>query len=103
MNQKQQIILCISIFLVIVSGIFLPYEGEFGLGFSHIILKKDMGYHFLFVPPTGQDVGEFTYRGSRIITARVWVQLVTIVVATLGLLLLFAGKKDKKSSNAEQG
>jgi hypothetical protein len=69
MNKKQRIILSVGILLVIFNGLFPPYEGELR-----------------------QKVSMFS---SHIITSRVWIQVVTVVVATLGLLFLVAGKDNK--------
>jgi len=91
---------------VILSGLFPAYEGEFRREGDN--LKKYMGYHFLFLPPSERAVFEavigkspsntmsqqaLSSFSSHIITSRVWVQIVTIVVATMGLLVLFAEKK----------
>src|SRR3989338_6937350 len=112
MNKKQRIILSIGILVVILSGLFPPYEGEFRKEGDN--RKIYMGYHFLFASPTERDVLE-AFRGapkstavsqdilsrfnSYIITSRVLVQVVTIVIATLVLLFLVAGKDNKESSN----
>jgi hypothetical protein len=111
MNKKQRIILSIGILLVIVNGLFPPYEGELRRQSDN--LKNYMGYHFLFTPPTERDVYEailgrrasntishikLSMFSSHIITSRVWVQVVTVVVATVGLLFLVAGKDNKASS-----
>ena len=114
MNKKQRIILSIGVLAVIVSGLFPPYEGEIRLEGDN--RKIYMGYHFLFAPPTGQDVlgvwsgaqirtviprdklNRFNLN-SYIITSRVCIQVVTIVIATLGLLFLVTGKDNKESSN----
>ena len=107
MNKKQRIIISIGIFLVILSGLFPPYEGE--LLREGDTLKKYMGYHFLFLPPNERAVyiavlgrtpsiqAFHNYKSklnSHIVASRVWVQIVTIVVATIGLMVLFAEKKD---------
>ncbi len=117
MNKKQRIIISIGIFLVILSGLFTPYEGEWQWGWGGdtiITLKKYMGYHFLFLPPDERAVyyafrEEWEYLNwskesrlsSHIIASRVWVQVVTIVVATIGLLFLFSEKRKDKSSNKQ--
>ncbi len=107
MNKKQRIILSIGIFIVIISGLFPPYEGE--LLRDGDILKKYMGYHFLFLPPNEKAIyiavygqipntmpwlGSHSRLNSHIVESRVWVQIVTIVVATIGLMALLAEKKD---------
>ena len=112
MNKKQRIIIGIGIFLVILSWLFPPYEGEFRREGDN--LKKYMGYHFLFLPPSertvyvavfGRTPNSTTLRSyrsklsSNIVTSRVWVQVVTIVVSILGLLVLFAEKRNEESSN----
>ena len=108
MNKTQRIIISIGIFLVILSGLFPPYEGE--LRREGDTLKKYMGYHFLFLPPTeravyiavlGRTPKSMSWSGyqsklnSHIVASRVWVQVVTIVVATIGFLFLFAEKRKK--------
>ena len=106
MNRKQRIVISIGIFLVVLSGLFPPYEGE--LRSEGDTLKKYMGYHFLFLPPNERAVyiavfnrtpksrscGYFQSKlNSYIVASRVWVQFVTIVVATIGFLFLFAEKR----------
>jgi hypothetical protein len=105
MNRIQQVIVIIGVVLVILSGLFPPYEGEFhpeGLNY-----KQYMGYHFLFVPPSGAevfraifdrewDVGGQQYHSrysSHIILSQVSVQVVTVVIATVGLFLVFGVKR----------
>jgi uncharacterized membrane protein len=114
MNKRQQIIISIGILLVILSGLFPSYEGEIWREGGN--LGKYMGYHFLFLPPNERDVFEAVLKrtpsdtmsdqnqiliacSSHIITSRAWLQIVTIVVATLGLLVLFAEKRNEESSN----
>jgi len=112
MNKRQQIIISVGILLVILSGLFPFYEGEFRREGAN--LEKYMGYHFLFLPPNERDVyeavlgrtpsstishGHLSVCSSHIITSRVWLQIVTVVVASLGLLVLFAEKKNEGSSN----
>jgi hypothetical protein len=107
MNKKQRIIISIGILLVILSGLFPPYEGEFRREGDN--LKKYMGHHFLFLPPNERAVyiavfdrtpkrmswiGHHGKLNSHIVASRVWVQVVTIVVATIGFLFLFAEKRE---------
>ncbi len=108
MNKRQRIVITIGIFLVILSGLFPSYDGEY-LG-KDINMKKYMGYYFLFLPPTEKDVYEAFIReplpgavnymtqsafSSYIITSRFWVQVVTVVIATLGLFVLFGEKRNE--------
>jgi len=110
MNQRQRLIVSGAILLVILSGLFPPFEAEFLQTGDN--MKKYMGYHFLFMPPTDNDVFEaFSAKGvstqsrdtlgkrsSHIITSRLWIQGVTVIVSALGLLVLFSEKRNQGSS-----
>jgi len=108
MNKRQRIIITIGIFLVILSGLFPSYKGEYCSGGGN--LKKYMGYYFLFLPPTERDVyealtGEMPHSAtdqaslsefsSYIIISRFWVQFITVVIVTLGLFVLFGEKRNE--------
>ena len=108
MNRNQKIVVTIGVALVVFSGVFPPFEGELRRQGDN--RKTYMGHRLLFVPPSGADV----YRGilgrgplsnaksylswysSRIVTSQVWVQVVTVVIATAGLALAL-GDRNKRN------
>ncbi|OGV71213.1 MAG: hypothetical protein A3K19_11775 [Lentisphaerae bacterium RIFOXYB12_FULL_65_16] len=107
-NHRQRIAIGVGTLLVVLSGLFPPFEGEYRPGSRQY--ANYMGYHFLFAPPTKKEVyrvvmeeqpsGDLTLRtaSSHIITSRVWVQIVTVVVATVGLCFMLGGKHRGPSS-----
>ena len=100
MNRRQKVVVVIGVFLVIASGLFPPYEGEVRRSGDN--LKGFVGYGFLFSPPSQQDVskalgGPEFLCSSQIETQRVWLQLATVIVATLGLVVLLADRPRKGS------
>ena len=103
MNKRQQIILLMGILLVIVSGLFPPYKVEIRSEGDNY--KIYIGHYFLFVPPTLIDIFGNTVKLDpveayfSIIASRVWIQDVTIIVTTLGLFFLFAGKQEQIQYN----
>ncbi|MGO8838931.1 MAG: hypothetical protein ACLQAH_00280 [Limisphaerales bacterium] len=65
MNTNQRIVLGLGLLLVILNGLFPPFEGEDkGKGLELVVSSSDlkeirtiyMGYHFLFTPPSQWDV-----------------------------------------------
>ncbi len=111
MNKKQQIVVAMAVACVALSGLFPPYEGEYRREGDN--LKRYIGYRFLFAPPSEEDVCRIIHgkepsdpsdfylskSSSQIITSRVWVQIVTIVIAATGIVLLLGDKKQIGSSN----
>lgn len=108
MNQNQRLIILIGIFLVLLSGLFPAYEGEWRRTGDNY--KKYLGYHFIFNPPDSDFVGE-AFRGksdigyderysSQIIASRFFIQIFTILIVTLGLVILF---KDQKPYRPHSG
>lgn len=109
MNKKQRMVIAIAVLLVILSGLFPPYEGEYRLEGDNN--KKFMGYRFLFDPPSQTEVcqsilgktfssssGYYLRKfSSTIITSRVWVQIITVVVASTGIVLLLSDRKQQVS------
>lgn len=105
MNQNQKIAVGIGVALVILSGLFPPYEGELAVGGDN--LRRHLGHHFLFAPPTPEYVNKAirgetasTPTGVRlarcrasVILSEFVVQLSVIVLATAGFTLLLAKQK----------
>ncbi|MDR4510019.1 MAG: hypothetical protein MRJ65_17580 [Candidatus Brocadiaceae bacterium] len=106
MDRKKKIVVTIGVFLVLLSGFFPPFEGEFVKEGDN--LRKHLGHHFLFSPPTPDFVFE-AFRGSpppatigqyllhyraKLIFSEVVLQLLVIVIATVGVALLFAKRKE---------
>lgn len=109
MTKKQKIIIGVGLGLILLSGLFPAYEGECSIG--NEILKKYMGYYFIFYPPNPNRVSKAfvgssqSYTRSQIDNIRFnaninlsqfSIQIVTILILTIGLVLLFTDiKKDK--------
>lgn len=97
MNKKQRIVLKIGLLLVILNGLFPPFEGKFSGSDSS---AKNLGYHFIFNPPTkewGYSGFEVVQRqlpiNSHVISSIFFIQFVTIIGATIGALFLFRKEK----------
>jgi len=105
MNRNQKIVVAIGVVLVVLSGLFPPYEGEFaGEGDNP---KRHLGRHFLFAPPTPEYVSKairganastptgrkLAYYRASVVLSEVVVQLSVIVLATAGVTLLLAKRK----------
>jgi len=105
MNKKQRIVLLIGIILVLICGLFPPYEGELRDN-----VKQEIGYHFLFTSPSSEKIHNeifseypeksLQYEKSHapiykvnINTSRYWVQIVTIVFVTTGFVFYFSPDK----------
>ena len=95
--------------LVIASGLFPPYTGQIarlrGGG-----VTKYMGYHFLFEPPSVEDIrtmveypyttkDSLQYYSFHIIATRIWVQISVVSIATVGLFFLFSGRRHETEIN----
>lgn len=105
MNRKQKIIIGVGLALILLTGLFLAYEGEWrDIGRIH---KKYLGHYFIFSPPNAGEVrrqfnvssvsswnGEFD---SSIIFSLFLIQIVTITLLTIGLVFLFADPKENKN------
>jgi hypothetical protein len=105
MNRNQKIAVAIGVALVVLSGLFPPYAGEMVIQGDN--LRRHMGHHFLFDPPTPEDVNK-SIRGKdastptgiylarfrvTVLLSEVVVQLLVIVIATAGVTLLLAKRK----------
>ena len=54
MNRNQKIAVAVGVVLVVLSGLFPPYEGVFATKGDN--LRRHLGRHFLFAPPTPEYV-----------------------------------------------
>jgi len=109
MNRKQRVALATGVALVILTGLFPPYEGVGAWrSIPHMAtppLRVRMGHHFLFAPPSRASVGRAIRNlkpPTRVFTAdcraslvlpEVMLQLVVIVLATTGVVLLLGQRK----------
>jgi hypothetical protein len=112
MNARQKIAISVGLIFIILSGLFPPYEGG-GVTIMGGVYKVYVGYYPLWAPPTTAKIlkalavrgcfNPFALIGFRayIAVSRIMVQLATIVLATVGLVLLLRGKK--KSGKDESG
>jgi hypothetical protein len=87
MSKEQRIVLSFGVLLVVLSWLFPPYEGQYYSGGEKYTIY--LGYHFIS-PLLNQKWSANTF--PQISSIRVSLQLVTIVLATLGLF--FAVKKN---------
>ena len=101
MNKKQRIAILIGIILVLICGLFPPYEGEIG---GRMPAKKELGYHFILDPPSFEEIYKeiSVMKWEEAVKHRpdVWcrayiktttyiVQIVTIVLVTFSLIFFF--------------
>lgn len=108
MNSKQRKVIIIGIILVVLCGLFPPFEGSNSIS----SVKIYMGYHFLFSQPSKEEVQYATGNigrhyppplySSNIITSRILIQVLIIVVLTVGFFFLFSGNKNKKVSRIQK-
>lgn len=113
MNSTQRIILAIGIVAVLANGLFPPFQGE-GTFPKADRGKMEMflGYGFLFNPPTRDEIfksflgpleqtetpsPEIVSVNAYVSNSKVWLQFVTIISATVGLLILTASPSKKES------
>jgi hypothetical protein len=74
MNRNQQILLGLGLLLIILNGLFPPFEGEDkGKGNELVVSSSDikeirtiyLGYHFIFTPPSQWDVFQAVNKTGR--------------------------------------
>jgi|GEM_PF-1541643 len=101
MNRNQKIILMVGLFLILLSGIFPAYEGEWRRTGDN--LKVNLGYNFIFAPPNSikvakafneyverkYEISDYLEFNATIISSRFFIQIVTILILTIGLIYLF--------------
>lgn len=103
MNQKQRIVILIGIILVLICGLFPPYEGEIRTSGENI--KKEIGYHFLLSSLSAEKIhnemlsdypeapqyeqSDAMRYYAYISTSKYGVQIITIVLVTIGLVFIF--------------
>ena len=94
MNETQKWIVTVGVTLVLLSGLFPPYEEK------HVNWggwTKDIGYHFLFLPPDSR-----SGVSVKPVLSRVLLQVVIIVIATLGLVWV-GGSRTRGSFDKRDG
>jgi threonine/homoserine efflux transporter RhtA len=105
MNKRQKTSVLFGVALVLLCGLYPPYEGVWTREGDD--LTKYMGYSFLFAPPSQKQVyraitgmplstsipqSQLSHFSSNIVTSRVWLQVVTVVIAAAGLVFVLGGK-----------
>lgn len=112
MNKKQRNIILIGIILVLICGLFPPYEGELRDN-----VKQEIGYHFLFTSPSSEKVYDEIFSDfpensdypekpqyekseahmyqAHINTSKYYIQIVTIILVIVGLFFLFKTSKQE--------
>ena len=121
MNKKQRIVIIIGIILVLICGLFPPYEGEckfynrVNKFYEHS--KVDLGYQFIFSPslklktfnkihsstldgldeedkPDKIPSAEASKISVNIKTTKLMVQMGVILLVTVGFVFVFSVKTD---------
>ena len=102
MNRRQKVVVVIGVILVLLCGLFPPFEGECRLRGEN--LKAFVGYRFLFSPPSQDEVWSVIgglaaadRYSSHIETQRVWLQFATVIIATVGLVVLLGDRPRNRS------
>ncbi len=106
MARKQRIAVLIGTCLVVLSGLYPPYVGTFAQEGDN--WRRFVGYHLFFLPPTPEQVCKIVvgermnnerarlyaqHCWSSIDVARFGVQVVVILLATVGVVFLIGGTK----------
>ncbi|HUU87066.1 MAG TPA: hypothetical protein VMX17_04860 [Candidatus Glassbacteria bacterium] len=110
MNPTQKTIIFIALILFLGCGIFVPYDGTqiyktYGYGTINIAKSNSfIGYFPIFNPPSRETLFKsfsntkdpgFRYEyESTISIPRLLIQIIIILILTIGLVLLFADKKN---------
>ena len=109
MNRNQKIILAVGLFLILLSGLFPAYEGVWKPENDSVVkFEKYLGYYFIFNAPEPYQIGKEMDPYSKItnksdvyphkfnasvIVSRFIIQIVTVLLLTIGLMILFADPK----------
>ncbi len=113
MNDRQRIVVAIGAALVLLFGLFLPYEG-LATSKGQELGSRYLGYHFLFSPPTPQYVyraitGHEWSRGNdaslaafhaRIVVSQVLISVAVLMIATFGTVMVLGNKRRYPTSTA---
>lgn len=109
MNKKQKTTIVIAIVLLLLNILFPPLKSNISRNGDNI--RKDIGYCFIFLRPTGEDIikkvfdesvaekfdikmiNKFQIIQSSITYPRLFIQMVTILLITIGFCLLFTKTK----------
>lgn len=106
-NFRQSVVLFIAILLIVKTGLFPPYVGEYR--FDGNVSRAFLGYHYLFSPPTREDVFSEIFGGREpwgvsrrtgaercsadIAVTRLDVQVGIILIASTGLVFIMRTRK----------
>lgn len=90
MNKKQKIILCVGLVLFVLMGLFPSWIEQHPTRYG--IQSKDLGHWPILMPP---EPSISTYHRVEINFSRLVVQWTVVMIATSGLIVLCADKKDK--------
>ena len=106
MNRNQKIAVAVGVVLVVLSGLFPPYEGVFATKGDN--LRRHLGRHFLFAPPTPEYVHKaifgpkaqstptriyLAHFRSRVVLSEVVVQFSIVLIATAAAALLLTKRR----------
>lgn len=115
MNRNQKVILIVGLFLILLSGLFPAYEGVWKYNYgSDVKFEKYLGYYFIFKAPEPYQIAremepyaKITKKfnldinhqqwNTSVIVSRYFIQIITILLLTIGLMILFADPKFEKS------
>ena len=108
MNKKQRIVIIIGIILVLICGLFPPYEGKKSGELPLPEKEEAIGYYFLFSHPSSEEISKEIYENYKflnndemgtgeklgfsasIMMSKYLIQIITIVLITTGLIFYFA-------------
>ncbi len=113
MNRKQRVVGAVAVGLVVLSGLFPAFEGEWRRPGDN--LQRYLGHGCLLAPPSEAEVyqamlghapgdgvteTELSQFSADVLLSYALLQIITVVVAGWGLILILA---DKKSSPSDAG
>jgi hypothetical protein len=96
MNHRQKLVLASFIVATLLIGSFPPWRWDIGSSVTGI--HRAIGFHFLFSAPHWTNDQGYYYE-AHIDTAKLMVELVTLILVSFALLLMFRGPLPKRGDN----
>lgn len=89
-NKHQKIVLWIGVIIIVLMGLFPPWQHTCNVGMYDIHSEQPAGYFFIASKP--QAKSESKYAGIEIDTSRLLIQWVIVATLTAAFLITFNTK-----------